>query len=517
MKHKSIIHAVAIFLLSVLLLLPQIAAAKHKRHSSSSRTVSAASTAPKVVLKSLNNNPELAQRIAAIIAKYDPTVNVGIYVTSLQDGAVLYQQNATRLYSPASSLKTFTAAAALLYLGPEYQFNTQVVSLTNQIDSNGTLNGDLYFYFDGDPTLTRQNLAALVASLAQAGIRTIHGNVYIDDSIFDQDGYGPGWSSDEEIACYAAPTHAVMLDRNCFPLQLAASKHENQPATFNTPNEAIPVVNTVMTKRLPYDQCPLDLKATDSNMYYLSGCVWPNSPEISWLVAVKNIRIYAEKVLENLIADKQIKLLGKVKFAKSPITSKPDAVSGKDYFVLANHTSAPLNELVKVMLKKSDNLIADALFKKIGFLYFHRTATWRNSSKALSNILAQNAHIDFRNTRILDGSGLSQYNLVTPMKMGQLLNFVYHNADIYPSFFAALPISGVDGHLQSRMSTTDLRGKVHAKTGTMKSVTSLAGFLTTANAKPVSFAIIINGFVDSYHKYRLIEDEICALFARSTF
>lgn len=461
-------------------------------------------------------SPALDAAINAIIFKNDPNADIGIDIRSGATGAILYQKNANHLFKPASSLKIFTAAAALLRFGPDYTMQTKVLIRPNVVIKDGIIFGDVYFYFDGDPLLQRQHLTALVADLKARGINEIRGNVYIDDTIFDQENYGPGWMWDEQNFCYAAPTNAIMLDKNCFPFSITPGRQENRPAhvASTVGHEFMYVTSNLISKRVSYDDCPMEMRVSEDNKYYLSGCVWPSSSTISLLVAVKNIRLYAMHVLSDTLVSQRIAVHGAVRFSRSPITQNFDAVANKDYIVLASHNSLPLSELVKIMLKKSDNLIADALFKKVGYSYYHKPATWHNSAEAVIAVLAQNSKINFSNTRIVDGSGLSHYNLVSPATMVALLNYIYHNPVISAPFIAALPSSGVDGSLAYRMGTEGLRDKIHAKTGTMTGITALAGYITTANGNILDFVIIINDFIGKVYRYRAMEDEICALLVR---
>ena len=451
------------------------------------------------------NAAYMQQGIEQIIRHYDQSISIGIQVREAPNGQVLYQKNADKLFIPASTIKIFTAAAALSYLGNDFKFQTKLLAPTPSINRN-TLNSDVYFYFDGDPTLTRQNLNNLVAALARFGVHTINGNLYIDDSVFDQSLSGPGWMWDERNFCYGAPTSAISLDKNCFPVQITAAKQANRSAYITTRenNSFINILNNVTTKRISYDDCPLELRAGNDNSYYFTGCLRPNIPTISFLVAVRNVRLFTKDVLLQQLANNNIKLTGSVKFARAPTNTK--------LTLLAIHESAPLKVLVKTMLKKSDNLIADALFKKVGNVYFHKTATWRNSAKAVAAIL-QNTGINFRKMKMVDGSGLSRYDLTTPAQLVSVLRFAYNNPNIRSTFFWALPISGMDGTMKYRLGGSLLR-RVHAKTGNMASVSSLAGYIQTSSGHILAFAIELNDFVVKPHQYHKLQDDICKFLAR---
>jgi D-alanyl-D-alanine carboxypeptidase/D-alanyl-D-alanine-endopeptidase (penicillin-binding protein 4) len=443
--------------------------------------------------------------IENIISKYNVGSNVGVMVQSLNSGQVIYQRNADQLFMPASSLKVFTAAAALSYLGSSYRFQTKLYATASQ-PINGVLDGDVYFYFDGDPALMRQDLRAMLATLANSGVRVIRGNLYIDDTTFDQAQFGPGWMWDERNLCYAAPTSAISIDHNCFPLSIEASRNSYESAKVTTgPGYSfIPIVSKLISLNVAADTCSMNLRSDGDNSFYLSGCVPPGSAQ-SFLVAVRNMRIYADGVMRNLLADSGIEVTGTIKYAALPESPRPT--------LLLVHNSAPLNSLVHFMLKKSDNLFADAIYKKLGAAAYSKAGTWKNGAHAVAAILSKNTGIDFSKIRLVDGCGLSREDLVTPRSLVRLVSYAYRDAAVHDSFLQALPIAGVDGHLQNRMAS--IRGRVRAKTGTMSGITSLAGYIFAANGQVYAFSIMVNNFLGSVHKYQQMEDEMCVAFYRS--
>ncbi len=142
--------------------------------------------------------------------------------------------------------------------------------------------------------------------------------------------------------------------------------------------------------------------------------------------------------------------------------------------MLATSQSAPLHDLLRIMLKKSDNMIADTVFRTIGHARFGVPGTWRAGSDAVRQILRQQAGVDLGNTIIADGSGLSRHNLIAPATMMQVLQYIaQHDTEL--NFISMLPLAGHDGSLQYRagLHQAGVDGKVSAKTG------SLQGFTTS--------------------------------------
>jgi D-alanyl-D-alanine carboxypeptidase/D-alanyl-D-alanine-endopeptidase (penicillin-binding protein 4) len=158
------------------------------------------------------------------------------------------------------------------------------------------------------------------------------------------------------------------------------------------------------------------------------------------------------------------------------------------------------------MLKKSDNVIAGALFKKLGQLYSNRPGSWENGSIAVSKILSKHAGVQTSGMRLLDGSGLSVDNLATPAQFMQVLQFAYANNKTSEYFISSLPIAGVDGTLKRRMF--NIARKIRAKTGTISGVVSLAGYATSYNKDPLAFVIIVNCNKGLNWRYKSMEDKI---------
>ncbi len=424
-----------------------------------------------------------ARKIAeSILAKVNGKASVGIKLQSVKNGEVMFAQNTHKLLVPASNAKIFTAVAALTYLGPEYVFNTQLLTSPKAIVSNKTLNGDLYIKFSGDPSLTSADISQLFATLKQRGVNRINGHVYIDDSVFSGSSLGPGWLGADTRYCYSAPISGVIIDHNCprFLYQPKAKK-------------VATICSHKYTKRgkkhVRRNSC---LRVRHKASPYYVQRVLHNPHE------------YAKGLVEQLLTQQHISVSGEIS----------RAAANKNMQIVALHRSEPLAELLTKMLKESDNLFADAIFKKLGSVYFDESGNWENGSLAVKNILTEKAHLNMNNLRLVDGSGMSRYNLVTADEVTDLLNYAYHRLPYATDFIQALPVGGIDGTLARRMHKMDLRGRVRAKTGTMHSVTALSGYLETTHDDVLVFSIIFNGFYGSGRYYRAISDELLTESAR---
>ena len=169
---------------------------------------------------------------------------------------------------------------------------------------------------------------------------------------------------------------------------------------------------------------------------------------------------------------------------------------------VASVPSPPVGELVREMMKPSQNLYAQLLLLSVGAAA-SEARTEPDSGSGMTTeaaglaelpALLRMAGIDARDVALEEGSGLSRKNLVTPRSLVQLLTYMMRHPAAAP-WRAAMPIGGVDGTLRSRFGQPGLKGNVRAKTGTLRHVQSLSGYLTNSVGEPLVFSILVNGAV----------------------
>ena len=166
-----------------------------------------------------------------------------------------------------------------------------------------------------------------------------------------------------------------------------------------------------------------------------------------------------------------------------------------------------IRQVLHRMMKVSDNLYAESMFYQLAANGGTRWASAK-TARQYENDLFSRIGLNPRDYNVADGSGLSLYNYVTTELEVKLLRYVYQHPDIYEAYLEAQPIAGVDGTLRSRMRGTAAAGNVKAKTGTVKGVSSLAGYLTASNGHLLCFSIINNGGL-SNGPMRNFQNKIC--------
>ncbi|MFS2221294.1 serine-type D-Ala-D-Ala carboxypeptidase [Pantoea sp. B65] len=414
--------------------------------------------------------------------------NLALLVQKIGATTPVIDYHGQQMALPASTMKVVTALAALLQLGPEYRFHTSLESKGSLAD--GTLRGDLVARFGGDPTLTRQDLRNMVAVLKKQGVQHIQGNLVIDTSVFASHDQAPGWPWNDMTQCFSAPPAAAIVDRNCFSVSLYSSPHAGDNAFIRVasyyPVNMFSDVRTLAKGSPEAQYCELDVVPGELNRFTLTGCMTQRSDPLPLAFAVQDGASYAGAILKDELQDAGIDYSGHL------VREKRQNAPGT---VLAQTQSAPLRDLLKTMLKKSDNMIADTVFRTIGHERFSVPGTWRAGQDAVRQILRQKANIDLGNSVQVDGSGLSRHDLISPATMMQVLQYIAQN-DQQLNIISMLPLSGYDGTLRYRggLHEAGVDGKLSAKTGSLQGVYNLAGFLTTASGQRVAFVQFLSGY-----------------------
>ena len=390
---------------------------------------------------------------------------------------------------PASTQKVITALAAQLELGSDFRFVTAMYA--NGSVSNKQLNGDLIIKLSGDPTFSRERLKNMISTLRQKGVEKISGDVILDTSIFASHDKAEGWSWNNLTACYNAPASAATIDSNCFYAMIKPGKVGGRASVSVSSSIPVMVSGDVRTiaansKDINDRYCQLDVTA-DKNRYYLSGCIASNPNKTPLKFAVMDPTEYFTTVLKNELKAQKVSYKGRIFERKQKSTGS--------LTLLTSNQSAPLSDLLTVMLKKSNNLYADIIFRTLGAHYYNTSGTWRNGGDAVKQILRKKAGIDLENLVIADGSGLSRLNLVSANKLMEILQYISANNNQL-AFIEKLPIAGVDGTLQNRKSFNQFPFKqvIMAKTGYIQGSYNLAGFIQKSDGGYVAFVQLLSGY-----------------------
>lgn len=231
------------------------------------------------------------------------------------------------------------------------------------------------------------------------------------------------------------------------------------------------------------------------------GWCWDDdTPDLSPLLLNRK-DILAEQLLRR-IREKGIVVNGGL-----TTTSRPTVAKAKGLAVCSRGCS--LEVILQQMLKDSDNLYAEAVFYQIAAATGAHPAKASQARAAIRRLISR-IGLDPQHYRIADGSGLSLYNYVTPELLVMMLRYAWQQEHIIDRLYNALPVAAEDGTLKSRMTGTWAAGNVHAKTGTLTGVSSLAGYCTAPNGHEMAFCIINQG-VERTSDGKTFQDAVCAV------
>ena len=422
--------------------------------------------------------------VAPLIANLPEGASTAVIAKNIDQNKIVADYNGSTFMLPASTQKVFTAVAAKLVLGDEFKFDTAL--LTNGKIQNGDLDGNLIVRFTGDPDLTSGQLYDLLAELKKQGVHKINGDLVLDTSVFSSHDRGLGWIWNDLTMCFNSPPSAANIDNNCFYAELDANQAPGETVKINVPAQfPIQVFGQVYiadSNEAPY--CQLDVVVHDNNRYQVKGCLARQTKPFGLSFAVQDPDAYAAAIIQRQLKRLDIEFNGKV--------LQPQKMQQGQ--LLVQHFSKPLPDLLKKMMKKSDNQIADSLFRAVAYHYYKRPASFQLGTLAVKSIL-QKQGIKFGNSILADGSGLSRHNLVAPKTMLSVLEYIARNEDKL-HLMETFPIAGVDGTISGRggLINPPLVKNVIAKTGSLKGVYNLAGFMNNARGEKVAFVQFINGY-----------------------
>lgn len=436
----------------------------------------------------------------------DPALNgatVSLMVRDARSGNTLYQYNPRTRLIPASNLKLLTTAAAMDVLGPQYRFSTQLLS--NGTQQGERLTGNLYLKGLGDPTTQLADYQALAAQLAGQGVRQVQGDLVFDDTFFDAERLGVDWAHDDESTYYGAQISALTVSPNTDFDAGTLLVTAKAPAMVGQP------VSVVVSPSTDYVQ--LSNRAVSgpgnnygitrqhgTNLLQLSGALAPGKQSRQWISVWEPTQLVAN-LFEQALAQQGIQVLGRrVIGGVSPVTAR----------VLAEHQSAPLQELITPLLKLSNNNMSEALLKTMG-----RKAS--NAGTAQAGVAAvadfmRRQGLDPLTLSQVDGSGLSRRNLVSSQNLTDLL-VATAKQPWFDVWYNALPIAGntdrmSGGSLRYRLRGTAAENNLHAKTGSMAGVSSLSGYITDAQGRRLVFSMISNNYLSTAAPIRALENRV---------
>jgi serine-type D-Ala-D-Ala carboxypeptidase/endopeptidase (penicillin-binding protein 4) len=434
----------------------------------------------------------------------------GIKIVSLETGKTLFEHNAGKLLKPASNAKLFTAALALDRLGPTFRIKTSLYA-RQRPNAAGLLNGDLIVYGRGDPSLSTRfddgdftpPITPLLEALVKAGVKRIQGDLIGDESFFRGPRMGSGWTWDDLQYDYGAEVSALSIQDNVVGLTFHPGQRVGDPCRITAKPATAYLVFSNRTETVAADgkQRIEIYRPLGQNIVHVYGQLSLNDRPDTGTVTVHNPALWLVTILSEAMAQHGIGLSGRLRTIdwRERELSPIDYSSWAELGVVESH---PVEELVRQMMKSSQNLYAQLLLLQVATRYRSANPSTQTSEEAglaeLKKFLRE-AGVSPAEVLLEEGSGLSRGGLVTPNAIVRLLQFMNRHRYAEP-FREALPVAGIDGTLRNRLKQPIVAGKVRAKTGTLMYVNTLSGYVSTAAGQPLAFSILLNNYSNAEGK-----------------
>jgi len=413
-----------------------------------------------------------------------PDGSLSLVVQEL-DGQRLVAINAAEPRNPASVMKLVTTWAALSTLGPDYVWRTEFLAGPGvRPDAHGALRGPLYLRAGADPMFLMQDLWLLLRELRLRGVKQIS-DLVVDRSMFGRVATDPGAFDGAADRAYNASPDALVVGygavrllflpdpvgRKWVPMvdpPLPGVRLEGQVGWSDAPCPGPPVVGTepVLT--------------TQGVTLRLSGTVAGSCGEFDLYRLALSQPELAEQMLRYFWKELGGTFTGRVREGTVPAGAVP----------LAAHESPPLGEVIRQINKRSNNVMARMLLLTLGAERGPRPATVGSSEVAAAAVLAAQG-LDMPGLVLDNGAGLSRRAAVSAASLAQMLARAW-STPLMPEYVSSLAILGVDGTVRRRLRDDEARGMAHLKTGSLRDVRAIAGYVMGASGKRYVVVSLVN-------------------------
>ncbi|MEO7677659.1 MAG: D-alanyl-D-alanine carboxypeptidase/D-alanyl-D-alanine-endopeptidase, partial [Verrucomicrobiota bacterium] len=429
---------------------------------------------------------------------------LGVKVESLDTGKVIFEHDASKLLKPASNGKMYTGALALDRFGPDYKIRTSFYAKSKP-DAAGVLSSDLIVFGRGDPSFShrfnndnyQKAIEQLVEAIAKAGIKSVQGDLVGDESFFRGTRFGVGWSVDDLQYYYGAEASALTLQENTVDLEFKPAAKIGDPLRILTKPETkyLTFENRTKTVEKGVKGNVEIYRPIDSNVVYVSGTLPLGGSMVADAVAVYNSPLWFISTLREALGKRGITFSGKLK-TSNWLDREVSPLNLPQLVEVAFIESRPMSEIVKQMMKPSQNLYAHLLLLQVGEkVRSAENKTMNSDDLGLAELKKFCAEAGIERGAVLmeEGSGLSRGCLLKPAASVQLLKYMRTHR-FAETFYNSLPIAGVDGTLKSRFKGTFAEKNLRAKTGTIRYVNSISGYVTSKAGEHLVFAIMLNAY-----------------------
>lgn len=408
--------------------------------------------------------------------------NYSLYIKNISKQEKIFSYNEQKVFNPASLMKLVSTYAGLQLLGPQYQWKTEVLYKGNI--KNKHLYGDLIIKGYGDPTLTYADFSEIIEKVQQKGIKYIHGNIIIDESFFgelkNQDPI-----DDKKYRAYNVNPKSFVVNENTINFNFSISNEKINIQTF----PEIPTLKVINHLKLTDKDCSEWKDAlgyevqTNSNV---SEIRFNGSFDKACESKDINLSILSANRLSKDLFEKIWKIHGGVIEGEF----KNIYQSFTDTHKIYEHQSKPLSLVVRDINKYSQNLIARNLLLTMLAENNGNPITENEAGRfAKESLMKEKLKLD--SLEMDNGAGLSRNAKINAGDLGFLLEKAYSNLYM-PEFISSLPNIGIDGTLKNRGKKLSVAKRAYLKTGSIQSVSAIAGYIFDKNNDVKVFVFMAN-------------------------
>lgn len=461
-----------------------------------------------------------------------PETALGVAVIRLADGKLVWSQYPNQSMQPASTIKVLTAIVGLDKLGPAYRSRTEISTSAPIVGDQ--LNGDLVIRGEGNTDISWEDFSRMLQAVRQSGIREIRGNVVIDRTFFNPprlDIGVPPFDETPEFRYNVIPD-ALLINMNLAQFDIAST--DNALTVRLTPQ--LSGVKVISNMSLIARACekweegwkrPTTVYADDGEIrVHLEG-EFPQNCAITTNLNVIDRAEYTSRLFRNLWTTLGGAHTGRIIEAPPPSTLTATIPTAESPVgtrrVLAEHRARPLAEVSRNINKVSDNAITRMVFLTLGARADATVVADKDGSLDVPTIVKgeqvvrkwlQSQQIDDADVVLDNGSGLSRRERISPKQLAAVLAAA-HRSKWAPEFLSSLPIVAVDGSMRSRLKDSPAAETARIKTGGLRNVVSVAGYVTNVAGEVHAVVGMVNHDRAALAGGRAILDALLDEVARS--
>jgi D-alanyl-D-alanine carboxypeptidase/D-alanyl-D-alanine-endopeptidase (penicillin-binding protein 4) len=426
--------------------------------------------------------------------------NLGLVIANAE-GDIVYAHNYQQAMMPASLTKIVTAAAALEKFPVGHQFLTEIKA-NHKLIGESTLTGPLCLLGGGDPGFVSESMWFLVNEFTRTQITQVEGDIWVDDTKFDNVRFDPSRDQARVDRAYDSPIGAMTFNWSALNVYVRPGKRAGQPAVViaDPVSDYIKIINKARTIISGKTKIQVEHKGLSADKktetIEVTGQIALDATEFVAYKSVVQPDIWAGIQLKQFLKQRGISVTGQVKAA----------ACGADMRTLASYKSRPVGDLVVSLMKFSNNYIAEILTKNLSVQERGGVGTMPKGIQVLRDYMKEHK---FSEGAVLENpSGLSRSNRFAAADLLKILLHVKNNFRLFPEYFSSLPIAGVDGTLKKRLSADNQLGQVRAKTGHLSGVSGLGGYASDKAGHIYSFVFLFNGSADDGYKSKDLYDRL---------